>query len=108
MRWTIAYFSEAVQEAILARPPGAQARFVHLTRRMQEFGPDLGMPHTRAMGGGLFELRLKAKEDIARVFFCTVADRRIVMLHAFVKKSNKTPKKELKTAIARMKEIGRP
>ena len=36
------------------------------------YGPDLGMPHTRAMGGGLFELRLKAKEGIARVFYCTL------------------------------------
>ena len=40
-------------------------------KRMEVYGPDLGMPHTRAMGDGLFELRLKAAEGIARVFFCT-------------------------------------
>ena len=69
------------------------------------FGPDLGMPHTRAMGGGLFELRIKAAEGIARVFYCTVVDRRIVILHQFVKKTDKTPPKELEIARRRMKEV---
>ena len=72
---------------------------------MEEFGPDLGMPHTRAMGGGLFELRIKAAEGIARVFYCTVVDRRIVFLHQFVKKTERTPPKELEIARRRMKEV---
>ena len=72
---------------------------------MELFGPDLGMPHTRAMGGGLFELRIKAAEGIARVFYCTVVDRRIVILHQFVKKSEKTSPKELGIARQRMKEV---
>ena len=49
------------------------------------------MPHTRAMGQGLFELRLKAAEGIARIFYCTVSGRTIVMLHQFTKKTDKTP-----------------
>ena len=72
---------------------------------MELFGPDLGMPHTRSMGGGLFELRIKAAEGIARVFYCTVIDRRIVFLHSFVKKAEKTPPKELEIARRRMKEV---
>lgn len=63
------------------------------------------MPHTRAMGHGLFELRLKAAEGIARVFYCTLVGRRIVMLHQFTKKSEKTPRKELEVARQRMKEV---
>jgi len=69
------------------------------------YGPDLGMPHTRAMGKGLFELRLKAEEGIARVFYCTLVGRRVVMLHQFIKKSEKTPPNELKIARNRMKEV---
>lgn len=72
---------------------------------METFGPDLGMPHTRAMGKGLFELRLKGVEGIARVFYCTVINRRIVFLHQFVKKTEKTPRKELEIAEQRMKEV---
>jgi len=65
---------------------------------MEAFGPDLGMPHTRAMGGGLFELRLKAAEGIARIFYCTVVGQRIVFLHQFIKKTDKTPKTDLDIA----------
>src|SRR5207302_9889575 len=101
----ILYYSDDLQQAILALPAGLQARYVHLTERMVTFGPDLGMPHTRAMGKGLFELRLKSKEGIGRVFFCTRPGRRIMMLHAFVKKSAKTPANELRIARARLKEL---
>ena len=105
MDWEIVYYDDGVQEAILAFPPGLQARYAHLTARILAFGPDLGMPHTRAMGQGLFELRLKSKEGIGRVFFCNRPNRRIMMLHAFVKKSAKTPSKELKIARERMREV---
>lgn len=55
--------------------------------------------------GGLFELRLKAAEGIARVFYCTVVDRRIVVLHQFVKKTQQTPRRELAVARRRMKDV---
>lgn len=105
MDWGIAYYNDELQQAILRFPTGLQARYIHLTERMLAFGPHLGMPHTQAMGKGLFELRLKSTEGIGRVFFCTLSARRIVMLHAFVKKSAKTPVKELKIARKRMNEV---
>lgn len=104
MLWEIEYYDEKLQAAVLALPPGILARYLHLTDRMVEYGPDLGMPHTRAMGSGLFELRLKSREGIGRVFYCALVERRIVMLHQFVKKTDKTPPKELSTARRRMKE----
>ena len=105
MAWSIGYYSERIQQAILKLPPGLLARYLHLTDLMLEFGPNLGMPHTRAMGDGLFELRLKSKEGIARVFYCAVVEEQIFMLHVFTKKSQKTPKKELDTARRRFKEV---
>jgi phage-related protein len=72
---------------------------------MVALGPNLGEPHTKAFGEGLFELRLKGTEGIARVFFCTLVGRRIVMLHSFLKKSQKTPPRERRIAEVRMKEI---
>lgn len=68
-------------------------------------GPNLGEPHTKAFGEGLFELRLKGAESIAQVFYCTLIDCRIVMLHSFVKKIDKTPPAERKIAETRLKEI---
>jgi len=105
MNWKIVYYSEALQEEILALPVGIQARYIHLTKRMQIHGANLGMPHTNAMKDGLFELRLKSKEGIGRVFYCTLVNKRIVMLHSFIKKTQKTPSGELKKAIFRMKEV---
>jgi len=105
MEWEIVYYNDDVQHAILTFPAGLQARYVHLTERMVTFGPDLGMPHTRAMGKALFELRLKSREGIGRVFFCIRPGHRILMLHAYVKKSAKTPAKQLKLARDRMKEV---
>ena len=103
--WQVTFYSAAFQKELLLLPAGFVARFLRYAERMEVYGPDLGMPHTRAMGDGLFELRLKAAEGIARVFYCTLVWRRIVMLHQFVKKSEKTPRKELEVARKRMKEV---
>jgi phage-related protein len=78
--YSITYYSEEVEEQILALPDTLAARYVVLTSRMVAVGANLGPPHTDAMGDGLFELRLKGAEGIARVFFCTLIGRRIVML----------------------------
>ena len=86
-------------------PEGLQARYIHLTSRMLVYGPNLREPHTKAMGNGLFELRLKSMEGIARVFYCTVVGSCIVMLHSFIKKTDKTLARELETAVKRMKEV---
>ncbi|MEZ5563199.1 MAG: type II toxin-antitoxin system RelE/ParE family toxin [Gammaproteobacteria bacterium] len=105
MNWKVSFYSPRLEEEILQLPAGFLARFLRYAERMEVYGPDLGMPHTRAMGRGLFELRLKAAEGIARVFYCTIIGRQIVMLHQFTKKSEKTPRKELEIARRRMEEV---
>jgi phage-related protein len=105
MNWIITYYSDSVQEEILAMPAGFLGRYLRYADRMEVHGPDLGMPHSRAMGDGLFELRLKASEGIARVFYCTLVGKKIVILHQFIKKTEKTPARETETARRRMKEI---
>ena len=64
MEYEIRYYSEAVQDEILDLPDTLAARYVVLTRRMVALGPNLGEPHTKAMKGGLFELRLKGAEGL--------------------------------------------
>lgn len=88
-------------------PDTLAARYIVLTRRMIALGPNIGEPHTKAFGDGLFELRLKGAEGIARVFFCTLVGKRIVMLHSYIKKSERTPTREREVAETRMKEIKR-
>ena len=78
MNWKSTFCSERVGAEIQALPAGFLARFLRYAERMEVYGPDLVMPHTRAMGKGLFELRLKAEEGIARVSYCTVVEHQIM------------------------------
>ena len=105
MDYAIEYYSEEVEEQILALPDTLAARYIVLTRRMAALGANLGAPHTDSFGDGLFELRLKGAEGIARVFFCALVGRRIMMLHSFIKKSQKTPTREIEVARKRLKEV---
>jgi phage-related protein len=105
MKYTIDFYSESVQADIMGLPERLAARFLNLADRMETVGANLGEPHTKAFGNGLFELRIKGSEGIARVFYCTLVNRRIVMLHSFVKKTQKTPPRELRIAENRLKEI---
>lgn len=89
--WTIAYYSASLLEWVDGLPVGIRAGYARITERMQSHGPALGMPYTRAMGGGLFEIRAQGREGIARIFYCTVVEHRIVMLHGFGKRPTKRP-----------------
>lgn len=105
MACTFCYYSPKVAAAIDAWPVGIRASFLRILETMAIHGPDIGMPHTRAMGAGLFEIRAKGREGIARAFYCTEVGGRVVILHAIVKKTDKTPARDLETARARMKEV---
>lgn len=72
---------------------------------MEKQGADLRLPHSRAMGNGLYELRCKGNEGIGRAFYCTMVGRQIVILHSFIKKTQETPDRELKIARKRLKVV---
>jgi phage-related protein len=105
MNWTVIYYNERVRREVFALPAGILASYLRLLELVQEFGANLCMPHSRAMGDGLFELRPRGREGCGRVFYCTHADRQVVVLHSFVKKTQETPLDELRTARARLKEV---
>lgn len=70
-----------------------------------EFGWPIGMPYCRALGNGLWEVRSDLSQGrIGRVFFCII-EAEMILLHAFIKKAQRTPDAELKLALKRMKEI---
>lgn len=67
--------------------------------------PNWVLPHSRAMGNGLFELRARGKDDVGRAFYCYQKGQKIIVLHSFIKKTQKTPERELKIAQKRLKEV---
>lgn len=105
MEWRIVYFNERVQEEIEDWPVGIRAVYARITERIKLYGPNLGLPFTRSLGGKLFEIRAKSREGIARAFFCAVIERKIVVLHGYIKKTEKTPKHELYIARKRLREV---
>jgi phage-related protein len=105
MKYAIEYFHARVKDEIEGWPDGILADYARLLELLMEFGPCLRMPHSRAMGDGLFELRPRGREGIGRALYCYFDGQRIVILHAFVKKTQETPEKELRLARKRMKEI---
>jgi phage-related protein len=103
--WKIESFSDMVEEQTLAFPKGIVADFLRVVELIEEFGPAIGRPHTAPLGKGLFEIRAKGREGIGRSIFCSVRDRKLIILHSFMKKTQKIPQKEMDKALKRMKEI---
>ncbi|MHB8354340.1 MAG: type II toxin-antitoxin system RelE/ParE family toxin, partial [Burkholderiales bacterium] len=101
----VLYFNARVQQEIEGWPAGIYADFLRLVCLMERHGVDLRMPHSRAMGQGLFELRCKGHEGIGRAFYCTMVSHEIVVLHSFIKKTQETPDRELAVARKRLKEV---
>ena len=105
LTWQITYFNDRIRRIVWQLPAGILADYLRMTDAMALYGADLRMPHSKSMGSGLFELRPKGPEVIARVFYCLQMGKTIVVLHTFVKKTQETPTKEIRLARERAKEV---
>ena len=105
MSYRLYYYNSRVRAEIHQWPVGLLASFVRIAEQIEDTGPNLGMPYTRAMGDGLFEIRARGMEGIGRAFFCCLVEKRVVILHGFVKKTQATPVKDLAIARKRLKEV---
>ncbi len=104
-QWEIHFYSEKVMKEMESLPAGIQADFIDLLDQVEIYGPALGEPHTKSMGRGLFEIRAHGSEGQGRGLFCSIKTNKIVILHIFQKKSQKTPKKDLSLGYQRLKEV---
>jgi phage-related protein len=103
--YQVEYFHPRVLTEIESWPVDVLAEYARLVELLIEHGPNLRLPHSRAMGDGLFELRPRGRSAIGRAFYCFVLGRRVVIVHAFIKKTQQTPARELKIARKRVKEF---
>ena len=105
-RWSVEILNQAVEAELLALPNDMQARFLKISELLEKFGPQqVGMPHVRPLGQKLWEMRLTSSRGIGRAIYTAVSERRLVVLHAFVKKTQQTPRRAIETARRRMWEI---
>jgi phage-related protein len=105
--FTIEYFNNSVLETIEEWPADVVADYGRVLELARAHGPNLKMPYSRTMGGGLFEFRVRGSSGHARALYCFRTGQRIVVLHAFRKKTRQTADHDLAVARRRLKEITR-
>ena len=105
-KWTVQTVNRAVEQELAALPTDMKARFARFTEVIQRDGlHSLPFGWIKPLGDKLWELRLTGRDGIARAIYITASGRRVVILRAFVKKTEKTPKRELDLACERAKEV---
>jgi len=106
MQWQVEILNDTVRAEIKALPADIQARFVRISVMITQSGlENLGEQHVKHLEGKLWEMRLKGRDGIARTLYVTASGRRVVVVRAFVKKTQKTPRTEIELALRRAKEI---
>lgn len=95
---------EVVSEFIESLQPKTKAKLIRQLELLEEFGKQLGMPHAKPIGRGLFELRVRGKQEVRVIYAYTKKDT-AYLLHAFLKKTQAIPRRELNIALKRKKEI---
>jgi phage-related protein len=103
--FSVEYFHARVLAEIESWPADVLADYARIVELLIELGPNLRLPYSRALGDGLFELRPRGKSGIGRAFYCFLVGRRVIVLHAFIKKSQQIPEPQLMIARRRLKEV---
>jgi phage-related protein len=108
MIWTVLLFESSrnekpVEQFIKNQQPQAKAKILHKVTLLQQYGTQLGMPHSKKLGFGVYELRIRGKEEI-RILYC-FKNKTVYLLHSFKKQTQKTPKKELEIAVQRLNSL---
>jgi phage-related protein len=111
MSWEIEYYFSInnkcpVKEFIDSLSPEGQAKYIFITRLIKEYGINVKEPYVKQIAGHrkLFEIRLKDRSGISRILYFAHTGRKLMLLHGFTKKTDKTPKREIDIAEQRMKD----
>lgn len=107
--WEIVYYENSLGKSqvynfIKNLEPKVQAKIANTFDLLEQYGTNLGPPHVKKLTGiSLWELRILGNNNI-RIFYVAISGKTFLLLHAFLKKKQKTDKKELRTALERLRE----
>ena len=108
MGWSVETSSATVDKELETLPADLRARFSRTCQLIASVGLDrVGLPHVRHLTGPIWEMRMRGYSGISRALYVRTKDRRVVVVRAFVKKTPKTPRKEIELALRRAKEVTR-
>src|SRR5215813_15538555 len=106
MAWVVELLDDRVREELEALPPDMQARFRKIVELIQGYGLErVHEPHVKHLEGPLWEMRMKGKDGISRAIYVTAKGHRVVVVRVFVKKAQKTPRREIDLALERAREV---
>ena len=104
--WTVHLLDEVVKSEMDALPSDHRARFKLISELIREHGlTNVREPYVKHVEGILWEIRMKGADGISRALYVTTKPQRVIVLRAFIKKTNKTPRKEIRIALKRAKDI---
>jgi len=104
--WTVSTLNAVVDAEIAALPGDIQARFLKIAELIEVVGLDhVGEPHVKRLEGKLWEMRMSGRDGIARALYVVVTGRRVIVVRAFVKKTQRTPRREIDLASTRAKDL---
>lgn len=103
--WKVEVIPVAERE-IKKLPIDLQARFLHVAEMLEDLGPRrVGEPHVKHLSKKLWEMRMRGKDGIARAIYFAATGKRLIVVRAFVKKSQKTPRRDIEIATSRMRDL---
>lgn len=106
MTWTVETLGPVVDAELEALPADMRARFSHIVSLIEALGLErMREPHVKHLRGPLWEMRMKGRDGISRAIYVTAKGRRVVVVRAFVKKTQKTPNQEIELALKRTSEV---
>jgi phage-related protein len=106
MAWSVELLDNRVRNELEALPADMKARFRRIVELIQEYGLELvHEPHVKHLEGALWEMRMRGRDGISRAVYVTARSRRVVVLRVFVKKTQKTPRREIEIALQRAEEV---
>ena len=106
MDWTVETLNTTVDKELESLPADMRARFMRISELIAAVGlENVGAPHVKHLTGPLWEMRMKGSDGISRALYVVVRGKRVVVVRAFIKKTKKTPSKEVDLALNRAKEV---
>ena len=106
MSWSVEFLDHDVQSSLDALPLDLRASFQRIVELIQSHGLErVREPYVRHLEGSLWEMRMKGRGGIARAAYVTAVGKRIGIVHVFVKKTQKTPRRDIEIALRRAKEV---
>ncbi len=106
MNWTVVFLDEGVQAEIDGLSGDIRSRFERIVHLIETHGLErIREPYVRHLEGPVWEMRMKGRDGIARAAYVTATGKRVVVVHVFSKKTQKTPRREIETALRRAKEV---